>query len=177
MKSRLLILAACILCASSALAQLTPPIPQTEVYIGGAYNRLCFSNCGSSPRNFFGWQTEFDYNLSKHAGVVLDLGGQYQKTPGITYANYQYMIGPQLKQRSGDWTVFVHGLAGGNAYHYPGATRAGFAIGIGGGLDRNNGRIAAVRLLQVDSLHNHYGGVWNHNLRVSAGIVFKFGRP
>ena len=175
MKSRLLILAACVLCASSAFAQLKPPIPQTEVYVGGSYYRAGIS----SGTNLYGWQTEFDYNLTKHAGVVLDLGGQYEKDKlsGVTVANYQYLIGPQLKHRTGSWTMFVHGLAGGDAAHVPGLTRGGFAIGFGGGLDRSIGRIAAVRLLQVDSLHNHFGGVWDHNVRVSAGIVFKFGRP
>ena len=173
MKSRLLILAGCVLCASSAFAQLKPPIPQTEVFLGGSYYRAGIS----SGTNLYGWQTEFDYNLSKHAGVVFDVGGQYKRTQGLAVANYQYLIGPQLKHRAGNWTMFVHGLAGGDAVHVPGSTRGGFAIGAGGGLDRNIGRIAAVRLFQVDSLHNHFGGVWDHNVRVSAGIVFKFGRP
>ncbi|MGE5325454.1 MAG: hypothetical protein ACM3NO_00325 [Deltaproteobacteria bacterium] len=173
MKSRFLTLAACVLCASPALAQLKPPIPQTEVYVGGSYYRAGISN----GTNLYGWQTEFDYNLSKHAGVVLDLGGQYKKTSGITIANYQYLIGPQLKRRAGSWTMFIHGLAGGNAVHVPGATRGAFAVGGGGGLDRSIGRIASIRVIQVDSLHDHFGGVWTHNLRVSAGIVFKFGRP
>jgi hypothetical protein len=173
MRLRLVILAACGLFASQTFAQLKPPIPQTELFIGGSYYRPTYSN----GYNFFGWQTEFDYNLSKHVGMVLDFGGQYRRTSGVTVANYEYLIGPQLKHRTGRWTMFVHGLAGGDAIRVPNSTRGGFALGLGGGLDMSVGHIASIRLIQVDSLHDHFGGGWVHNVRASVGIVFKFPRP
>lgn len=173
MKSRLVNFVGCLLLAVPVYAQLPSSIPQTELFIGGSYYRAGIS--GGS--NLEGWQTAFDYNLSKHAGVVLDLGGQYDRTSGITVANYEYLIGPQFKQRMGRWTLFARGLAGGDTRHIPNSTRGGFTVGGGGGLDMSIGRIASVRLFQVDSLHNHFGGTWDHNLRVSAGIVFKFPHP
>ncbi len=173
MKSRFVILAACVLFAKPMFAQRRPPIPQTEVFVGGSYYRAGISN----GDNFYGWQADFDYNLSKHAGVVLDFAGQYKRTNGITIANYQYLIGPQLKHRSGRWTMFVHGLAGGDAVHVPNSTQGGFTVGFGGGLDMTVGRIASIRLIQVDSLHNHFGGTWDHNVRASVGVVFKFPHP
>jgi hypothetical protein len=173
MMKRLGVFVACLLWASPMFAQLTPKIPLMEVYVGGSYYRAGIS----SGTNLEGWQTNFDYNLSKHFGVVLDLGGQYKKYPRISIANYEYMVGPQFKQRSGRWTFFAHGLFGGAAYHTPNSTRSGFATGVGGGVDLNAGRIVAIRLIQVDSIHDHFGGVWGHNLRASVGVVFKFPRP
>ncbi len=173
MKLRFAVLALGAVFASPALAQMAPPIPQLEVFAGGSYYRAGFSN----GINMEGWEAAFDYNLSKHAGVVLDFGGQYDRTPTFTRANYQYLIGPQLKRRTRQFTFFARGLVGGDAVHFPNSTRGGFAVGGGGGVDLNIGKFAAIRLIQIDSLHNHFGGAWDHNLRASVGVVFKFKGP
>jgi hypothetical protein len=173
MIKRLGILAACLLWASPMFAQLAPKIPMMEVFVGGSYYRAGISG----GDNLEGWHTNFDYNLSKHVGVVLDLAGQYETKTNIRIANYEYMIGPQFKQRAGRWTFFAHGLFGGDAVHIPNSTQGGFATGVGGGVDLSAGRLVSIRLIQVDSIHNHFGSQWGHNVRASVGVVFKFPRP
>ncbi|HET7840278.1 MAG TPA: hypothetical protein VFM21_01665 [Terriglobia bacterium] len=173
MKLRGAMLLCGVLFGGPAFAQLAPPIPQVEWFGGGSYYRLGISG----GRNMVGWATALDYNLTKHVGVVLDFGGQYERFTGYTEANYQYLIGPQFKARRRRLTFFARGLAGGDAFHVPNSTRGGLAVGGGGGVDLSFGRIASIRLIQIDSLHNHFAGNWNHNVRVAAGVVFKFPRP
>ncbi len=173
MKLRGAMLLCGVLFAGPAFAQLAPSIPQVEWFGGGSYYRMNLSG----GRNMVGWATALDYNLTKHVGVVLDFGGQYERFTGYTQANYQYLIGPQFKQRSGRLTFFARGLVGGDAGHVPNVTRGGFATGFGGGVDMSAGKFVSIRLIQIDSLHNHFGGVWNHNVRAAVGVVFKFPRP
>jgi hypothetical protein len=173
MKKLFGILAACLLWATPMFAQLRPTIPIAELFVGGSFYRAGIS----TGTNLVGWNTDLDYNLSKHVGVVLDFGGQYKRTTGITIANYQYMIGPQFKKRAGRLTLFAHGLVGGDAIHVPNATQGGFSAGFGGGVDFSAGRLVSIRVLQVDSIHDHFSGVWGNNLRASVGVVFKFPRP
>ena len=174
MKQRLLILAMGFLIGAPASAQMRPNvIPQTEVFVGASYYRAGVSN----GINMVGWQTGFDYNVHKHVSVVLDLGGAYKSSSGTTLALYQYMVGPRFKARSGRLTAFVEGLVGGDAAHVPHPTHGAFATGFGGGLDVSAGRLVSIRILQVDSIHDHTAGTWGHSLRVGAGVVFKFPKP
>jgi hypothetical protein len=163
-----------LLFTSSVYAQVrTSSIPVAELFGGVSYFRAGVTE-GS---NLAGWQAALDYNLSKHAGVVLDFGGQYKKVDGTTLSLYQYMFGPRFKARRGRVTAFVHGLAGGDAAHIPGSTQGAFAAGVGGGLDVNVGSLVAIRLFQVDSIHDHSEGVWTHNLRGAVGVVFRLWKP
>ena len=174
MKRCLVVLVLGLLMAAPAAAQGFPAaVPQTEVFVGASYYRAGVTN----GLNLAGWQAAFDYNLHKHASVVLDLGGAYKRSNGATLALYQYMIGPRLKARRGRVTAFAEGLFGGDAAHVPNHTRGAFAVGFGGGLDVSAGRLVSIRILQVDSIHDHTEGIWGHSLRVGAGVVFKFPKP
>lgn len=51
----------------------------------------------------------------------------------------------------------------------------GLAIAVGGGVDISASRRVAVRLVQVDYLPARLGDRWEHNLRIQAGVVFRFG--
>jgi hypothetical protein len=176
MKRCLAVLALGLLLAVPAAAQMFPNVvPQTEVFVGASYYRAGVSN----GLNLVGWQAAFDYNVHKHVSVVLDLGGAYKTisngTSGsYTVGLYQYMVGPRFKQRVGRLTAFAEGLVGGDAAHIPNHTHGAFAVGFGGGLDLYANRIVSIRVLQVDSIHDHTEGVWGHSLRVGAGVVFKF---
>jgi uncharacterized protein (DUF779 family) len=174
MKRCLAVLALGLLMAVPAAAQRLPmAIPQTEVFVGASYYRAGVTN----GLNLVGWQSAFDYNVYKHVGVVLDLGGAYKTTNGTTLGLYQYMLGPRFKARRGRVTAFAEGLVGGDAAHVPNHTRGAFAVGFGGGFDVYANRIVSIRILQVDSIHDHTEGVWGHSLRVGAGVVFKFPKP
>jgi hypothetical protein len=174
MKQRLWALAVGLLLAAPASAQMIPgSVPQTEVFVGASYYRAGVSN----GLNLVGWQAAFDYNVHKHVSVVLDLGGAYKTINGTTLGLYQYMIGPRFKKRAGRLTAFAEGLVGGDAAHVPNHTHGAFAVGFGGGLDVYANRIVSIRILQVDSIHDHTAGVWGHSIRVGAGVVFKFPKP
>jgi hypothetical protein len=174
MKRRLLVLAAGLLAVAPAWGQALPgDIPQLELFVGGTYYRAGVS----SGLNLAGWQTAFDYNVHKNVSVVLDLGGQYKTSSGSTLGVYQYMIGPRFKRRAGRLTAFAEGLVGGAAFHTPSHTQGAFAAGFGGGLDLRAGPVVSIRLFQIDSLHDHTPGYWRHDIRVGAGVVFKFPKP
>ncbi len=171
MKRCLVVLAFGLWMAVPAAAQVLPNrVPHTEVFVGASYYRAGVSY----GINLVGWQAAFDYNVHKHVSVVLDLGGAYKTTSGGTLGLYQYMVGPRFKARRGRVTAFAEGLVGGDAAHVPNHTHGAFALGFGGGLDVSAGRIVSIRILQVDSIHDHTEGVWGHSLRVGAGVVFKF---
>jgi hypothetical protein len=174
MKRCLVVVALGLLIAAPASAQMLPTaVPKTEVFVGASYYRAGVSN----GINLEGWQAGFDYNVHKHVSVVLDLGGAYKTTSGGTLALYQYMVGPRFKARRGRVTAFAEGLVGGDAAHVPNHSHGAFAVGFGGGLDVSAGRIVSIRILQVDSIHDHTEGLWGHNLRAGAGVVFKFPKP
>jgi hypothetical protein len=174
MKRRVLLFAFGLLVANPAFAQMrTSSIPLAEVFGGVSYFRAGVTQ-GS---NLAGWQAALDYNLSKHVGVVLDFGGQYKSVDGTTLSLYQYMFGPRFKHRRGRVTVFMHGLVGGDAAHVPGSTQGAFAAGLGGGLDVNVSSLVAIRVFQMDWIHDRSGGVWTRNLRGAVGVVFRFPKP
>ena len=174
MRRHVLLFAFGFLVANSAFAQVgTSGIPLTEVFGGVSYFRAGVTQ-GS---NLAGWQAAVDYNLSKHVGVVLDFGGQYKSVDGTTLSLYQYMFGPRFKHRSGRATIFMHGLVGGDATHVPGYTQGAFAAGFGGGLDVNVSALVAIRVCQIDWIHDHTRDAWTHNVRGAVGVVFKFPKP
>jgi hypothetical protein len=173
MKRLILVSAMVLLAASPLAAQRGPgPIPAAEIFGGASYYRSGISN----GINFFGWQGAVDFNVHKNVGVVLDFGGQYKRVGGANTTRYEYMGGPRFKYRTKQITAFVEGLVGGESSRLPGATRGGFAAGGGGGLDVNMGRLVAVRLIQVDSIHVHTQAGWRHDVRAGVGVVFKIPR-
>lgn len=171
---RLLVLLAMVLLSVGPLAAQQGPlaVPSAEVFGGASYYRNGISN----GTNFYGWQAGIDYNVHKNVGVVLDFGGQYERSAGVNTSRYEYMIGPRFKYRANRITAFVEGLAGGQSFRVPGASRGAFAAGGGGGLDLNLGPIVSIRLIQVDSIHVHTQPGWVHDVRAGAGVVLKFPR-
>ena len=171
---RVLILSAMMVLAASPLVAQGGPVglPAFEVFGGASYYRNGLSN----GINFAGWQGGIDYNVHKNVGVVLDFGGQYKRVNGSNITRYEYMGGPRIKYRTKKVTAFVEGLVGGESARIPGSSRGGFAAGGGGGFDVNLGRLVAIRVVQVDSIHVHTQAGWMHDVRVGAGVVFKIPR-
>jgi hypothetical protein len=110
----------------------------------------------------------------------------------------QFLVGPQFTIRSGRVDVFAHPLVGlndaalevereiplsscslANEAACSGALltlvkRANLALGIGGGLDIKVSHYVAIRSFQADYLPSRLDGNWQHDFRVSTGVVFKF---
>jgi hypothetical protein len=183
MKVYLMLAIALIVLGGTALAQ--DQAPKIEVFGGFSYLRTAANS------NVNGWNAQAAYNMKNWIGIVADVGGLYQtmsndtRRPGAKLTSF--MFGPQLSDRAGKITGFVHALIG--------ATRlgAGFNLGrggvsdtstnfsmvFGGGIDANLNKLISVRLFQADydmiraenPVTSQKEG--RNNFRLSMGIVFK----
>jgi peptidoglycan-associated lipoprotein len=141
----------------------------------------CFSMNGGSA--------SFAYRANNWLSVVGDFGGFTNGNvlkSGLSLTVYPYTFGPRLSIRK--WkqltpygqALFGGGHASGTLYTTgaPTASRNAFAAELGGGLDANISQHFAIRLAQVDYLFTNFpDGATNHehNLRITTGVVFRFG--
>lgn len=104
---------------------------------------------------------------------------------------HTFLAGPRYAYRMEKVTLFGHVLLGGgrlagttvftNVALPPGvparfsSAESGFALAIGGGMDYALTPRLAFRT-QADYLQTHFSSSTQHDVRVSAGIVFRFGR-
>ena len=106
----------------------------------------------------------------------------------IDFNTQQFLFGPRFTFRRERVTAFAHALFGVNRTHlsgfvanqntFPSVSETDFAMGYGGGVDINAGKNIAIRLFQVDYVPVRtglLGNPWRQNVRVQAGVVFKFG--
>ena len=133
-----------------------------------------FSYLKSDDVNFLGWQANVSGNVTRHFGVVLDLGGQYKNIAGLKVQAYQLLIGPRFIARGEKVTGFVHTLAGYEQFRARG-TSTGIALALGGGMDVNMNDRIAIRVFQIDVIPTRFSGGWSSDIRVGAGVVFKWG--
>lgn len=173
--------------------------PKAELF--GGYSYINLDAGGFSDRGHaHGWGASLSGNFSKHIGVTADFAGQYRNlmipsfppvfTGGsVNFSTYEFLFGPRVTARSERVTGFAHALFG--AAHgrlsgfsgLPAPVPRGlgrlsdtrFAMGFGGGVDVNAGKSIALRVIQVDYLPVRVDSEWAHNVRIQAGIVFRFG--
>jgi hypothetical protein len=108
--------------------------------------------------------------------VVADFGGYHEARPqGFPSGNLvTYLFGPRVSYRKDERiTPFAQVLLGG-AYDTV-VAKSALAIAPGGGFDLKVTPRVALRLGEVDYLMTRFGQQTQNNLRVSAGIVFRFG--
>jgi outer membrane protein OmpA-like peptidoglycan-associated protein len=142
------------------------------------------------------------YNLNDWLGIVADFGGYRVSrfgtpTGGIVSADgnvFSYLFGPRLSFRHDRFTPFVQVLLGAASASQvtlsgctvgctPLAGDDAFAMTAGGGLDLKVSRRFAIRLIQAeylmtrfpDAATNTENKLTQNNIRLSAGIVFRFG--
>ena len=104
---------------------------------------------------------------------------------GVSAHTFTYLVGPRLTYRgSGGFEPFAEALFGGmNASASISGSVSGssnaFAMAIGGGADYKVTKSVAIRLVQFDYLYTKFnlGPASQHqnNVRIQAGIVFRFG--
>jgi hypothetical protein len=147
--------------------------PKAEVFGGFSYANV---DLVGVRENALGWQAAVGGNFHKNVGIVADFGGQYKSIEGVRVSAYEFMFGPQFNSRTEKANVFFHGLFGGVTIRGAGASENGLAMGIGGGVDVKINDSLAFRVMQVDYIPSHLGGVWEHNFRLGVGIVFTSGK-
>jgi hypothetical protein len=95
-----------------------------------------------------------------------------------------YLFGPQFTFYPNDKVkLFVHPLFGG--VHDTTKTTIGtvtsdfsanaFAMSFGGGADVNLNHRFAIRPIQFDVMPTRFGGAWQSNYQISAGLVIRLG--
>ncbi len=156
-----------LLLSSSALGQ---DYPRMEVFGGFSY----FSADAGTRESFYGWQASISANFQENIGFTLDSGGQYNTTLGITLQAYEFLLGPRYIMRGERFTGFAHALFGLEHARAGGFSDTAFAMGFGGGVDVNVSDRIAIRAFQFDYIPVTSSGVWTHDARVGAGVVFKF---
>lgn len=154
--------------------------------ISGGYSFSTFR--GGSPAKRVtgnGWNFAFQYNLVRVLGVKADFAGEYG-TDNFSAAfpfsvrNYTFTFGPVVEFHPKiPLTPFAEVLFGRYRISFPAEnfTGDGFAMMGGGGVDFKATRHVALRAGPVDWVYTNYPSVagWpKNNIRISAGIVFRF---
>ena len=187
--------------------------PKVELFMGYSYWRALPKDAGNRIEAMHGGSASLAFNLSRHVGLVFDVGGS--KVDSLQFTNhgaaftpsrvvdaegnvFTVMLGPRISWRDHDrFTPFLQVLGGMaradevtlNACNVPILaciplpTETTFAMTAGGGLDYKLNHRLALRLFQAEylltrfrdptSLTGDHG--WQGNMRLSAGIVLRFG--
>lgn len=168
--------------------------PRVEIFGG-----LSFSNINTSESSFNakGWHAMIVVNLrSNWLEIVGDFSGHYGSLHGSSTATHNAMAGLRFSFRHGRLIGFVHSLYGLSFGHPPLTTsdalerpqKVWFTFApSGGGLDVEVTRRLALRVFQFDLILHSQTPVYPTNnpqvdqsqslqQRISAGIVFRFGK-
>jgi hypothetical protein len=160
--------------AASPLPAQRNETPLAEAYVGASLLRNDAFAFGGREL-FGGWQASLNWNHSGVLGFKGDFGGHYRSINGINFHQYEYLFGPQLSARSHRATGFIHALVGAVTLGGGGSSTTGTAMAFGGGVDMHVGKSFAIRAVQVDYLPERLAGDLFHDVRVSAGIVWRIG--
>ena len=157
------------LLSSSLVAQTTPKF---DVFGGYSYVR---SDPGFSlpAGNASGWEGALTYNWNNWLALKADFDGHYC----CDQTMHNFLFGPQINLGHGKLKPYLHGLVGGSHGTSTGGfsdTVLGFALG--GGLDVKWTDRISVRIVQADYLGTRYADATQNNFRLSAGLVFHFGK-
>jgi hypothetical protein len=171
-------------------------IPSGNVFLGFSYERTNSSEFNSglvattlNNPNLHGWEASFEGKMVPFFGIVGDVSGHYgsenfvEPTPNgpqtirVTGHEQEYLVGPRLSVPVGKFTPFAEGMVGVAHIHnggtLPSPSNTSFAYALGGGLDyRLFGPIAA--RAEGDYLRTKFFNSIQNNLRLSAGVVFRF---
>jgi hypothetical protein len=196
---------------SFALVAGATDFPQTEAYLGYDFVRYNLDSHFVPSFNANGGTGQFVYNTSKWLGIVTDISATTKgelNHASVDTTVLQFTVGPRFYVRGHHgFTPFVESLFGGEygttstqisavpAVNPLGvgtlpnapitarlvASRTGFAMLAGGGVDYKVGKHFAFRPFEIDynltRVPNLFGEHVNHNnWRISVGANFLFGK-
>ena len=162
----------------SAVAQ---DFPKFEIFGGYSYDHR---SVGGTGFGFNGGSTSFLYNPSSLVGFKADFGAYHNQSFGTNTTTFTYLFGPQFTYRGNEHvTPFFHVLLGGahqsSSFSGVSSSANAFSFAPGGGLDVHVSPHVAIRVAQVDYLLTKFKDDEDNrqnNVRVSAGIVFRWGK-
>jgi hypothetical protein len=171
-------------------------VPSGNIFFGYSYERTnttafgpnVISSTVTGP-NLHGWEASVEGKIVPFLGIVGDVSGHYgsqdftELTPNgpltvnVTGHEQEYLVGPRLSIPISKFTPFAELMAGAAHIHtggtLPGPSNTSFATAVGGGLDYKIFRPIAVRV-EGDYLRTKFFSSTQNNLRLSAGVVFRF---
>jgi opacity protein-like surface antigen len=185
-----------IACGESLVGAQTSGDPKNEFFAGYSYQSADINTLTIDPKRTSqnGVNLEYTRNVTRNLGITGDVAAHFHRDStsgsGGTFSRqrdqYSLLGGPQFKAHNDSkLQPFAHALFGvaifrgftsnitpsGNVFTIDDATSFGMALG--GGLDIRAGKRIDVRLIQVDYSPTHFGSGWQHNVRLSIGIIFK----
>ena len=158
--------------AGSAVAQ---DYPKGEVAGNYTYVRINPGG-GVSAIDCHGGGGSGAYSLTNYLGVVGEFSGcKWTGIGGASVHTFTYLFGPRVTYRGyGRLEPFGEALFGG--IHIGGdLSDNAFGMALGGGVDYKWKPNLAIRFIQADYLYTRFGGTHQNNLRLQAGVVFRFG--
>ena len=186
---RVFVAAIALLGAFAGTASAQPDVISTPHFeLSGAYSyvRANAANSGGAF-NLNGGSGSVAYNFSDRFSVVAD-GGAYRFSGlpnGLDSTMYTYLFGPRMRFHKVSHVIpFAQVLLGGGCLNASSgsvtAGENGFSMAAGGGVDWPLHGHFAVRLVEADYLLTRFNRVdgssaTQNDLRISAGLVFRFG--
>ena len=179
-KAAVLLFAACIFCPFAS-AQKSSKLPAIEVFGGYSYLRFESTTLGFSDRlSLNGANLGVSLpDLYEGFGIAADVSGHYTRE----MEEFNFLIGPQYSFQWKGIRLYGHGLFGKarDRLRQPGTTQLepshlGRAVALGGGLDFPLTGRFSVRAVQADYLITSEFGSTQHNIRLSTGLVCRFGK-
>ena len=172
-------------------AQDPYPAPKAEFYAGYSFIHL-------EQTNLSGWNISFAGNVNNNLGIVAEASGHYNRESSVTAAGttnsrrnfHTFLAGPRITERRYKWlSPFTHALFGftrvndslgqsqvGAPSSSSRSDVSGFTMALGGGVDLTVADRFFIRLIQADYLLIRADRIKHEGLRISAGILFRFGR-
>jgi hypothetical protein len=162
-------------------AQKFLKMPTIDVFTGYSYLRFDSKPLGFSDQlNLNGWNFELALpHIYEGLGAVADVSAHY----GHEMTSYNFLIGPQYTVDVGNFQIVGHGLFGksrdrvgltGNSLLEP--SNLARSVAFGGSVDRALSERLSWRIVQGDYLITSNFGGTQHNVRLSTGLVFTFGK-
>ncbi len=178
---------------SSLLGQARDPYPAPKAEFYGGYSYIHLEQTDMS-----GWAISLAGNLNNNLGIVGEASGHYNRESSVTGAGttsrrlnfHSLLAGPRITERRYKWiSPFTHALFGFTRVNSSlGQSQAGapstasrldlsgFTMALGGGLDVTADDRFFLRLIQADYLLIRADRFKHEGLRVSAGVLVRFGR-
>lgn len=167
-----------LLSAQSFLAMKAPAI---EIFGGYSYLRFDSKKLGfSGQQNLNGANVEIGIpSIYRGFGFGIDASGHYSSE----IEEFHFMLGPQYTYEVKSMRIFGHGLFGKarTRLRMPGNTQIGPSslgdtVALGGGLEVPFKGKIGLRPIQADYMVTGAFGEKFHNVRVSTGLTYTFGK-
>jgi hypothetical protein len=128
---------------------------------------------GDLQNHASGWEISGDGYLKQWLRLQADFDAHHQSSGLGVRHEHDFLIGPELSHRIGNFTLFAHELVG--ACHISGSfgDNTGFASVSGGGIDWDFNTVFAFRIAQLDYHTTYAFGGFQNSMRFSVGLVLR----